>query len=309
MARSGPGRVDRRRIERLKKIYYAISYIGEPTVSQLVDLLGIPRRTLYYHLTYLVEKGYVVKERRGLTVRYRVARPFREEEILEEASIPKDEPPVYAYARRVANILDKYGFLADLVGACKIHLSVPRHNRITVDIDLVVAKDHAKLLVDVIKMRLGFVELDTPSTSIDYKLFNPVERIGMDISVDGFKEGGTMVWNLRPELEKHRRLLLEHAVVGKLSRRNFDERTDGYDIAVSLPYIDIKTVAEVANNAIQQSPEIAPRILGNLERVKKYMKAELPEAYDVGSEILNRIKEKLLEENRVIRHFTKMKVK
>ena len=293
---------NRRGLETAKKVYATVSLLGtKATVDRIAYVAGLPRRTVYYSLSRLVERGFLVKERRGLRVFYRVAKPFSKEGFEgRKETYPAGEPPVYVYARKAKEIIERYGLEADLIGAAKIHLETyPEHKRITVDVDVVATREHANILVNLLADVLGLKPY-AGYGGVSYKLEKEGEKVGFDIYVDSIKEGPKPVWNLRKYLRNHGRLLLEHALVAKLIRSDFDKRTDAYDVYVALPFADLKAMAELTSEVAQQSPEVVDRIKENLEAVKEYVSENGPEKVPVFEGLVRRYLEKIGETNRVL---------
>ena len=283
------------RIEKAEKIYNAVSFAREVTVDQLEEMLNMPRRTIYYHLSWLVARGYLGKKRDGIRVKYFVQKPFLVEEFVKEMKNrpPENEPLIYQEAWRVLNLIDERDLRADLIGSCKIHLYVPGHDRITKDIDVVVVREDADRLIKALREELGYKNVINLQelARMDYKLVNPVTGVGVDLYVDGIKRGSVLEWDFRKPLIEQGRLLVEHAVACKLGRGFFVRSTDGYDIAVSLPHIDIDVLTDIMKEAATRMPELIEVFYRNLETIKKHLVELAPTGYEYVSNLIKKVKE------------------
>ena len=261
--------------ERLMKIYTVIRIGGLVNTRKIAEILGVSERTVQRHLKLLVEHGYVEPVRRGMRLYYRVVRPLTRREAKELVSVggAKGDADVYRIARSIDNIIKEERFHADLVGAAKIHLLVPTHSRITHDIDVVVAREHASLLVTALKYGLNLVVEKRGGVHTDFRLAHPTLDVKVDIMVNGFREEGRLVWNLAPVLRRGG-LTLEHAVIAKLTRRSFRLDSDGYDVAVSLPHIDAERFKAIYDELKIENPELARRVQKHLISVRKYVERE-----------------------------------
>lgn len=287
------------RLAKAEKVYYAVSFAGEVSVDQLEKMLDMPRRTIYDYLSWLVARGYLGKRREGIRVKYYVKKPFSAETLLEEFEredygAPRGEAPVYREAWKIMNLVDKYDLRADLIGACKVHLFVPGHERITTDIDAVVVREDVNKFTEILEKKLGYraiAHFQGPIGRMDYKFYNPVTGIGLDLYVDGVKKGGVLLWNFREPLLEQGRLLLEHAVACKLGRDYFVGKTDGYDIAVSLPHIDIDILTDIMKEAVERAPELLENFYRNMEITKRTIKEDSPLSYEYVATLLRKVRE------------------
>jgi predicted transcriptional regulator len=259
-------------VEKLLRIYEVVRVLGGRGNSRrIAELLGISERTVQRYLRILIDGEYVEPVRHGMKLYYRVVKPLTEGEAREliKGEVRR-EATVYELGRRIYDIIKEGGFRADLVGAVKIHLLVPTHSRITHDVNVVVIKDHARMLVTLLKYGLGLIVEKVDDTSTDYRLRHLVENIKVEVMVDGFKEEGRLVWNLAPILRSGS-LSLEHVVIAKLARRHFDLRTDAYDVAISLPHIDTDRFTGIFEELKRDSPLLAERIPKHLNTVEDYI--------------------------------------
>ena len=265
--------VERASAEALFKVYTAARILGGRGGSRdIARVASVSERTAQRCLRILVDSGFVEARREGARVLYRAVKPMTEGDARRIASGEAlYEPTVYRLAREVDDIISEGGFRADLVGAAKIHLMVPTHSRITHDVDIVVAREHSRMLAAVLKHALGLIPKKASGTHVDYRFTHPSEDINIDLAVDGFREEGRLVWSLAPVLRRIGRLSLEHAVVAKLVRRSFEYRSDAYDVAVSLPHIDAARAAGIAS---ELAGELASRIPRHLSIVEGYIESE-----------------------------------
>lgn len=260
---------------RLWEVYSALSALGKANSKRIAEVLGVSERTVQRYLRILVDAGYVEPVRHGMRLYYRVVRPLTEEEArrLSKPDSRQGEAPVYRLARTIDDIIREARLRADLVGAAKIHLAVPIHNRITHDIDVVVAREHKAMLLTMLKYTTGLLLEKSGGPHADYRFKHPVEDIKIDVMVDGFREEGRLVWNLAPALRRGR-LTLEHAVIAKLTRRSFEYRSDGYDVAVALTHIDPNRFVGIYEELKQANPTLAQRVERHLEIVRRYILSE-----------------------------------
>jgi len=264
-------------VEKLRLVYEALRALGgRGGTREVASLLGMSERQVRRYIAALVGAGYAEPVRRGMRVFYRVARPATEADLrglaegLAEGGVEEGEAEVYRLARAIDNLVSESGAAADLVGAAKIHLLVPSHERITHGVDVLVVGEHARLLVSLIKHALGLVEAG--GGEMDYRLRHPLRAIEVRVVVDGFREDGRLIWNLSHILRRGR-LWLEHAVVAKLSRRGFRD-VDAYDVAVSLPHIEPRRFASVLGDLGAQSPGLVERVWEHLSAVEDYIRNE-----------------------------------
>ncbi len=282
-------------VDRLFEIYNAFRLLGGKGNSRKVaELLGISTRTVQRYLKVLVKHGYVEPVRRGMRVYYRVIKPLTEEEareLVEKKGDYRREAPPYELGRRILNIIEEAGLKADLIGAAKIHFVVPTHTRITHDIDVLVVREHARALVALLKYSLGLVLEKERGVHVDYRLRHPIEDVKVDVVVDGFREEGRMVWDLSRVLRSGR-LTFEHVILMTLTRRSFGVRTDAYDVAVSLPFMDIENFWRVYEELKEESPPLARRIPEHLLIVRDFI---LGEYSGRDADLLLEILDKLME--------------
>jgi DNA-binding transcriptional ArsR family regulator len=244
-------------------------------------LSGIPLRTTYLILGRLLDAGIISKERRGMSVLYRIARSVSKDDLAEILSRnPANDAPPYMLARSIAKLINRYRILADLVGAAKIHLEVPTHQRITHDVDIIATREWARNLVLLMQDILGLSLASYSGTHIDYRLEDAARGVTVDIMVNGFREEGRLVWDLSKYLRERGRLWLEHAVVGKLARRGFRE-ADSYDVLVSIPRLDIERLSDVIRDLADQMPTAVDRIENNLEKTKEYGSREMRDQIEI----------------------------
>ena len=263
------------KLRKLLEVYSAVRILGGRGSSRKIsEVLGVSDRTVQRYLKLLVDKGYIEPVRHGMSLYYRVVKPLTEseaEKLLKGEE--KHDAPVYQVASTIETIINEGEFRADLVGAAKIHSMVPTHSRITHDIDVVVAREHASPLVASLRYGIGLLLERRGGVHADYRLRHPMEDIKVDIMVDGFKEEGRMVWNLAPVLRK-RKLTLEHALLAKLTRRSFREDNDAYDVAVSLPHVNLKWFTVIYRDLKENSPQLAVRVEPHLDIVERYVLKE-----------------------------------
>ena len=293
VGQSGLDVLNRKRVEKIEQIYNAIAYLREASIEKLQEILNIPRRTLYYHLSWMVSMGLVEKSRKGSRVVYRVAKPLNWEELVSESTIPENEPEVYKYAMRIQRLINRYRLRADFVGACKIHFAVPDHNRVTWDVDVVVVREDANLLVRLLKDIYGFRTAMVDIPPLDYKLASHDRTVYVDIYIDGFKKRSGPIWSLRRPLLRHGHLLLEHAIVGKFIKPvvAFIDKNDAYDIIVSLPHVNIKVLSSILDEALRLEPDNLKNAIPNIEATLRFAKEEFRDKYMFVKKLLHRIVE------------------
>lgn len=259
--------------DKLIEVYSTIRLLGGRGSSKKIsEILGVSERTIQRYIKILVDNGYVEPVRYGMRQYYRVIKPLTESEAGDLVKVKKEkqsEPTVYQIAESVKNIIDEAGLHADLIGAAKIHGEVPRHSRITHDVDVIVAREHARSLVTMIKYGLGMILEKTGGVHSDFGFSHPVEDVKLDVIVDGFKENGRLVWDLSPLLRKGK-LPLEVTLLAKLTRRSFRD-ADAYDVAVSLPHIDIKRFVVFYRRLKKENDMLASRVLRHLSFVREYL--------------------------------------
>jgi len=182
-------------VEKLRLVYEAVRTLGgRGGTREVASLLGLSERQVRRYISVLVAAGYVEPVRRGMRVFYRVARPATEADLrgLAEGSAEEGgeegEAEIYRLARAIDQLISESGAAADLVGAAKIHLLVPSHERITHDVDVLVTREHARLLVSLVKHALGLVEARSSGVHIDYRLRHPLRDIEVKVIVGGFRE-------------------------------------------------------------------------------------------------------------------------
>lgn len=279
--------------ELLWKVYTAVRVLGgKGGSSRIAELLGVSPRTVQRYLSVLVKAGAVEPVRSGMRVYYRVAKPLTEGDIEELLKNSQKDARVYELARQIKNMIGEAGIWADLIGACKIHLVVPNHSRVTRDIDVVVVREHSKVLTSLLKYGLSLVQEPVAGVHVDYRFEHPVEGVKVDVVVDGFREDGKLVWNLASVLRRRGELTLEHVVVAKLARRSFEYRSDAYDVAVALPHLSVSVFGEVYRELKNSNPELARRVGKHLEIVKSYIDNEFAEdERALATKALKRVKE------------------
>ena len=258
------------------QIYTAVKLLGKKSSSRSVArLVETSDRTVQRYLKILVDNGYVEPVRRGMRVYYHILKPITryEAEQLVAGRVERDAP-VYELARSIESVINEFGVKADFVGAAKIHLSVPRHTRITHDVDLVVVEEHASTFIKLLEYIHSLLLETRGGIHADYRLSHPLKDVKVDVMIGGFKEGGRVVWHISDFLRKKGKLTLEHAVIAKLTRRNFDTRTDAYDIAVSLPFIDLHKFREILRELKNENLKLLERIPPHLRTVHLYIKRE-----------------------------------
>ncbi|MEM2302286.1 MAG: helix-turn-helix domain-containing protein [Sulfolobales archaeon] len=276
--------------EMIWRVYTAVRMLGGKGGSgDIADLLGVSRRTVQRYLRILIDGGYVEPVRRGMRIYYSVAAAMAEDDVERLLNGAPRDAPVYELARTIHRMIREARIRGDLVGACKIHLSVPTHSRVTHDIDVIVAREHASMLAAMLKYGLKMRQEPIAGVHVDYRFYHPVEDIKVDVMVDGFREEGRIVWNLAPVLRRHGGLTLEHAVVAKLVRRAFDKRTDAYDVSVSIPSIDIDRFTEIYRELRNTNQELAERVEPHLNIVEEYIREDFPATE--ASIILTRLRE------------------
>ncbi len=281
-------------IKRIWEVYSAVRALGgRATSRRIAEILGVSERTVQRYLKILLENEYVEAIRVGMRIYYRVVKPLTEEEAKRlVVRGGRADAPVYQLARSINDIIKEGGFHADLIGAAKIHLLVPTHSRITHDVDVIVAREHTSMLVASLKYGLGLIPEKSGGVHADHRFRHPVEDIKINVIIDGFKEEGVVVWNLAPILRRGGGLTLEHAVIAKLTRRSFDERTDAYDVAVSLPHLNIDRFIGIYMGLRKENPTLATRVPRHLELVGQYV---LREYTGVDLEIISRSLQKVKE--------------
>ena len=268
-------------IDKVYKVYVALKALGFGRALQISELAGIPLRTTYLILGRLLEAGIISKERRGMSVLYRIARSVSKDDLAEILSgNPINDAPPYMLARSIAKLINRYRILADLVGAAKIHLEIPTHQRITHDVDVIVTREWARNLVLLMQDILGLSLASYSGTHIDYRLEDAARGVTVDVMINGFREESRLVWDLSKHLREHGRLWLEHAVVGKLVRREYRE-ADSYDVLVSIPRLDMERLSNVIRDLADQMPSTVDRIENNLEKTKEYGSREMREQMEI----------------------------
>lgn len=268
-------------VDKAYRVYVALKALGFGRASQISELAGIPLRTSYTIIRRLLDAGIISKERRGMSVFYRITRNVSKDDLAEilSGNQTSDAPP-YMLARSIAKLINRYRIPADLVGAAKIHLEVPTHQRITHDVDVIVTREWARNLVLLMQDILGLSLASYSGTHIDYRLEDAARGITVDVMINGFREEGRLVWDLSKHLREHGRLWLEHAVVGKLARRGFRE-ADSYDVLVSIPRLDIERLSNVFRDLADQMPTSMDRIESNIEKTKEYGSREMREQMEI----------------------------
>jgi len=276
--------------EKIYKVYLIIKGMnGRATSKVIAEKIKLSQRTIQRILRILVDNGFIEPIRWGMKLYYRVAKPLTIEDIkniLAKKTIT--EPLIYQYSKMIKEDMIKLGILGDLIGAAKIHDALgDRHSRITVDVGVVILTEYAEAFKHLMSIR-GFIGYERGIHS-DYRFIEPQHDIKVDVMYGGFKEEGRKVIDLSPILRKYHEIPLEYAVIAKLTRRNFEERTDGYDVTVSLYFLRDNLFKEALKYFREQSQSIYNRILKNLQKVKDYIfKEYIGEDIDILVEHVNK---------------------
>jgi len=275
-----------RELEKAELVYRALVELGgRATIDEVARHAQMPREETYYIMTKLNERGFLVRERdeSTLLLYFRVVRELKPEELLGiDVYIPPGEPDIYARARRVKALIDRHGFRADLIGACKVHLTAyPHHRRLTVDVDVVAASEDEA--VELVKLLLQSMSLKPyGGWIIDFKLGFTDREGGIDVSSIGLKKSrNNILWRFWNYFKSYRGLLLELAVVSKLMRPYFSPATDGYDVVKGILYSDIESLVNLTRDAYIQADIYALDIGKNLEEVLRSIKEVKAEAWEV----------------------------
>jgi len=268
----------RKNPELLFRTYSVISALsGRATTEVVAKILNTNVRTVRRYVRILVDNGYVEPVRKGIKTYYRVLKALTPNEAVKLVmNEGRNEDFVYVLASKIDEAIEQMRLHADLIGACKIHLSVPGHHRVTHDIDVVVARENARQL-DYVMQLLGLIPEKKGGVHTDFEYRHPVENVKVDMLVDGFKENRRMVWNIAPLLRKGR-LTLEHTVIAKLTRRSFRADADSYDVAIALKFINEDRFKKALQDLKKYSPiygEMLSRIIKHLGIVEKYARSNL----------------------------------
>ena len=295
-----------RELEKAELVYRALVELGgRATIDEVARCAQMPREETYYIMTKLNERGFLVRERdeSTLLLYFRVVRELKPEELLGiDVYIPPGEPDIYARARRVKALIDRHGFRADLIGACKVHLTAyPHHRRLTVDVDVVAASEDEA--VELVKLLLQSMSLKPyGGWIIDFKLGFTDREGGIDVSSIGLKKSrNNILWRFWNYFKNYRGLLLEHTLVSKLMRPYFDPVTDGYDVLKSLVYSDVEMLVKLTGDAYAQAGEYALSIGDNLRMFLNYYELVKDNVKDKEGEELKRdleLAKKILDEYR-----------
>jgi len=262
--------------ERLLRVYEAVRVLKRASSKRVSELLGIPLRSVQRYLAILVESGFIERVRDGRSVLYVARKPMTMDDAVRIARGAKEEErdaAPYVVARRIAALARETGLVADLIGAAKIHLSVPDHQRVTHDVDVVVVPEHAKALVTVLRYGLGATIERVGGTHCDYRLLHGETGTRIDVVAGAFREEGRVVWDVSDLLRRYGGATLELAVVAKLSRRSFRD-DDAYDVAIAAPHIDPGRFAEAAAHLASQSPELIERVARHLVATEDFCRRE-----------------------------------
>jgi len=265
-----------RELAKAEAVYRALEELGgRATVGEVATRARMGVEEVYYLLTKLNEKGFLLRERDegSLALYFRVVRELKPEELLGvEVYVPPGEPDIYVKARRVKGLIDRYGIRADLIGSCKVHLAAyPYHSRLTADVDVVAATvEEAREVAELISDHMG-LSIER-GWVIDYKLpFDERRSGGVDVSSIGLKKSlNNVIWGFWSYFKNYRGLLLEHTVVSKLMRPYFNPTTDGYDVLKGLIYSDVEVLAKLTRDAFAQAGEYAESIRDNLKLFLRY---------------------------------------
>jgi len=266
----------------LRTVYATYGIIRERRVIKFEDLEKIAhvgRSQLYEHIKIL-ERAGLVKRHRFDRYSYIIAVKYVDREKFEKAILEsKKDVAIYDVAKEILDDIRRNDMRADLFGACKIHLEVPEHERMTNDIDLIVLNEDFKYL-DTRLESMGFTnKISSSKINADYIYFSPKYKFQVLVTIDGIKHPRTykLYLDMRQALRTKRMIDLEYAVAGKLLMLpHMRKNEDGEDVVYALAYGNINShrLTSILEDVVENYPEALLAIKRNIGLTMEYLASE-----------------------------------